>query len=64
MSELTGKERTKLLFDHKKSDRIGLYEHFWGDTYKDWLEKGKIQESSDFNKLFNYDIANAGGDLI
>jgi len=60
MAELTGIERATLLFDHKKPDRIGLFEHFWGDTYKDWLEKGKIQENSDFNRLFGYDIANAG----
>ena len=60
MTELTGVERATLLFAHKKPDRIGLFEHFWGDTYKSWLEKGKIQEGADFNKLFNYDISGAG----
>lgn len=56
MSELTGVERTKLLLDHKKPDRVGLYEHFWGDTYKEWLDKGKIQSGTDFTQLFNYDV--------
>jgi uroporphyrinogen decarboxylase len=60
MAELTGLERTKLLFDHKKPDRIGLFEHFWGDTYKDWFEKGKIKEGTDFTTHFNFDISMAG----
>jgi len=60
MAELTGFERATLLFNHKKPDRIGLYEHFWGDTHKDWLEKGKIQEGTDFNKHFNFDIVPSG----
>ena len=60
MAELTGYERTKLLFEHKKPDRIGLYEHFWGDTQKDWQQKGKITEGTDFIKHFNFDIATSG----
>lgn len=60
MPELTGMERTQLLFDHKKPDRIGLLEHFWGDTYKEWREKGKIQEGTDFTLHFNFDIAMSG----
>ena len=61
MAELTGFERTKLLLNHKKPDRIGLYEHFWGDTYREWLQKGSIPEGTDFNKHFNFDIAMGGG---
>jgi len=60
MAELTSHERTTLLFNHKKPDRIGLQEHFWGDTHKDWLEKGKIQENTDFGLHFNYDMAMSG----
>ena len=60
MAELTGYERTKLLFEHKKPDRIGLYEHFWGDTYKAWHEQGKIPEGTDFTLHFGYDIAMSG----
>ena len=60
MAELTGRERAALLFEHKKPDRIGLLEHFWGDTYKSWLEKGKIAEGTDFTQHFNFDISMAG----
>jgi uroporphyrinogen decarboxylase len=60
MAELTGRERAALLFEHKKPDRIGLLEHFWGDTYKAWLEKGKIAEGTDFTRHFNFDISMAG----
>jgi uroporphyrinogen decarboxylase len=59
MAELTGKERTALLFSHKKPDRIGLYEHFWGDTYKGWREKDWIKEGTDFSLHFNYDMCEA-----
>jgi uroporphyrinogen decarboxylase len=59
MAELTAIERTNLLFEHKKPDRIGLYEHFWGDTYKDWVDKGKIQPGTDFTQHFNYDMTEA-----
>jgi N-hydroxyarylamine O-acetyltransferase len=61
MAELTGFERTKLLLNHKKPDRIGLYEHFWGDTHREWLQKGSIPEGTDFNRHFNFDIAMGGG---
>ena len=60
MAELTGRERAELLFNHRKPDRIGLLEHFWGDTYKSWREKGKIAEGTDFTLHFNFDISMAG----
>ena len=61
MSELTGRERTELLLNHKRPDRIGLYEHFWGDTYHSWREKGKIDEGTDFTLHFGFDLCMAGG---
>ena len=61
MSELTGRERTELLLNHKKPDRIGLYERFWGDTHKSWQDSGKISESTDFAAHFGYDICDAWG---
>jgi len=68
MAELTGRERTELLLNHKKPDRIGLYEHFWGDTYKSWREKDKISDGTDFTLHFNFDMCeswvfNFAGDL-
>jgi len=58
---MTGFERTKLLMEHKKTDRIGIYEHFWGDTHRAWREGGKIPEGTDFTKHFGYDLTMGGG---
>ncbi|MBE5816333.1 MAG: hypothetical protein E7315_01250 [Clostridiales bacterium] len=33
---MTGKERISKILKHEKTDRIGLYEHFWGDTMNEW----------------------------
>lgn len=41
---MTGKERMTCNLQRKKADRIGLYEHFWGDTGNDWLTKGKLED--------------------
>ena len=56
---LTGRERSELLFSHKKPDRIGLYEHFWSDTYKSWREKGKIADGTDLTLHFDFDVCKA-----
>ena len=57
MVKLTGKERTARLLKRQPVDRIGLYEHFWGDTCKEWASQGHIKENEDLNEHFNYDIA-------
>ena len=31
---MTGKERIEKILRHEQVDRIGLFEHFWGDTQK------------------------------
>ena len=46
---MNGKERTLRILKGLPVDRIGLFEHFWGDTYKDWAEKG-IKTPSDTEK--------------
>ena len=56
MVELTGKERTERLLKRQPVDRIGLYEHFWGDTYKAWSSQGHIKEGEGFTEHFNYDM--------
>ena len=53
---MTGLERTHLLMNHKKTDRIGIYEHFWGDTYSEWYNKGKIPNGEGFSDHFDFDI--------
>ncbi|GHU39541.1 hypothetical protein FACS1894105_14300 [Clostridia bacterium] len=55
MAELTGRERYDLLMHHKKPDRIGLYEHFWGDTHRKWTDEGKISKGFDLSQHFGFD---------
>lgn len=53
---MTGKERMQRILKREKTDRIGLYEHFWGDTYKAWLDEGKFREGDSFADLFGFDM--------
>lgn len=57
---MTGKERMTRILQRKKADRIGLYEHFWGDTEKLWREQEKLDDAKDLDDLFNFDIAGCG----
>jgi len=57
---MTSHERVQRLFAHKKPDRIGLHEHFWGDTFQKWIADGKIKENEDVHELFPYDICMSG----
>ncbi len=56
MKELTGKERISRILKRAPVDRIGLYEHFWGDTLKKWQGEGHIKENEDLTDHFNFDI--------
>ena len=40
VNKLSGRERIARILARKEVDRIGLFEHFWGDTYKAWLSDG------------------------
>jgi uroporphyrinogen decarboxylase len=53
---LTGKERMSCIMQRKKADRIGLYEHFWGDTANDWLNKGKLEDCQSLDDIFGFDL--------
>ena len=57
---MTSVERVKNLFNHKKTDRIGFYEHFWSDTCQKWVADGKLNEKDDIFDVFPYDINAAG----
>ncbi|MCL2461504.1 MAG: hypothetical protein FWF44_02475 [Defluviitaleaceae bacterium] len=57
---MTSHDRVKSLFAHKKPDRIGLFEHFWNDTYQKWVSDGKVKDGGDIYELFPYDIGTAG----
>lgn len=53
---MTGKERMIKILNHEKTDRIGIFEHFWGDTYNAWKEQGHVKEGESFEDIFGYDM--------
>ena len=57
MAELTGTERISNILKRKPVDRIGLYEHFWGDTLKKWRTEGHISENEDLATHFGFNMA-------
>ncbi|MHC4883444.1 MAG: uroporphyrinogen decarboxylase family protein [Planctomycetota bacterium] len=54
---MTGKERIAKILKREPVDRIGLFEHFWGDTHEKWVAKGWIPEDADFGEHFGFDMA-------
>lgn len=57
MQELTGVERIANILERKPVDRIGLFEHFWGDTQSKWTREGRIDEGEDLTKHFGFDLS-------
>jgi uroporphyrinogen decarboxylase len=53
---MTGIERIGNILKRKPVDRIGVYEHYWGDTQKDWTRKGHIKEDENLSDHFGYDM--------
>ena len=60
MAEMTGVERIGNILRRKPVDRIGLFEHFWGDTLKKWREQGHIEQGTDLATHFGFDIGTCG----
>ena len=60
MSELTSRERIGRILKREDVDRIGVMEHFWGDTHKHWVDQGHLAESEDLNDHFGFDMRLAG----
>ena len=56
MSELTGRERFGRILDRKPADRVGVFEHFWGDTHRVWSEQGHIGKNENLSDHFGYDL--------
>lgn len=56
MDTLTSAERVSRILKREPVDRIGLYEHFWGDTRKKWTDDGHIREDEDLIQHFGLDI--------
>lgn len=56
MTELTGVERIGNILKRKPVDRIGLFEHFWGDTLQVWQQQGHIAAAEDLALHFGFDL--------
>ncbi|MBI5094990.1 MAG: hypothetical protein HZB26_21470 [Candidatus Hydrogenedentes bacterium] len=56
MSEMTGVERIQNILKRQPVDRIGVFEHFWGDTQKKWVAEGHIQPGESMEDHFGYDL--------
>jgi uroporphyrinogen decarboxylase len=53
---MTGKERISRILRHQPADRIGIFEHFWGDTYKEYTSTGHIKHGENFDEHFGLDM--------
>lgn len=56
MGEMTGYERMSNILKRKPIDRIGLFEHFWGDTEKLWTTEGHLKNGENIADHFNFDM--------
>jgi len=61
MGGMTGKERISRILRRQPVDRIGLFEHFWGDTQKKWQDEGHIKAGEDLATHFGFDMSLGGG---
>ena len=52
---MTGFERIRNILKHQPTDRIGISEHFWGDTKKYYIEQGHIAENELLEDHFGLD---------
>lgn len=53
---MTGIERIGNILKRKPVDRIGLFEHFWGDTWKLWTQRGHVAEGVTPEEHFGFDL--------
>jgi uroporphyrinogen decarboxylase len=53
---MTGVERIGNILRRKPVDRIGVFEHFWGDTHKAWCEAGHMKPDESFEDHFGFDV--------
>ncbi len=53
---MTGRERMGNILRRKPVDRIGLFEHFWGDTLSEWVSAGHIAEGESLEDHFGFDM--------
>lgn len=53
---MNGKERITRILNHQPVDRIGIYEHMWGDTQKLWQEQGHLKADESIPDHFGFDM--------
>jgi len=53
---MTGRERIGNILRRRPVDRIGLFEHFWGDTHKKWTREGHLREGESVEEHFGFDM--------
>lgn len=53
---MVGVERIANILQRKPVDRIGLFEHFWGDTQKRWCAEGHLAPSESLEDHFEFDM--------
>ena len=53
---MDSRERIQNILARKPVDRIGLFEHFWGDTQKKWTGEGHIKEGESLEDHFGFDM--------
>ncbi len=56
MTLMTSTERISRILARKPADRIGLFEHFWGDTLAEWTSQGHIEEGVSLEDHFGFDL--------
>ncbi|HNR29973.1 MAG TPA: uroporphyrinogen decarboxylase family protein [Candidatus Hydrogenedentes bacterium] len=53
---MTSRERIGRILRRQPVDRIGVFEHFWGDTIKLWTDQGHIREGESLEDHFGFDF--------
>lgn len=60
-STMTSRERVLALLRREPADRMGLFDHFWGETIRDyWIHQG-YPKDTDPQVFFDYDLMSSGG---
>ena len=53
---MNGQERIARILKRQPVDRIGVYEHFWGDTREQWAADGHLRKDEDAHDHFGFDL--------
>jgi len=54
--KLTSRERISRILNHQPVDRIGVFEHFWSDTYNSYVSEGHIPQNEMLELHFGLDM--------